>query len=512
MRSSAKAGSGWSRAAPEGLLRLLAVLAAAVALCWPALINGQPFFHPDTQAYVHGPGEAVARLFGRQVGADWSWKGEAAPAVEGVGPGAPAEDAEVLAGRSIYYGVLAWLGDLTGGFWLTVLVQGLAVALLADAVLRGLGARGLAAYGASVAVLALATPAPLFVSLLMPDVWAGVAIAAVAALFALNGRLSRLDTLLLGLMLSFAALAHNSIVLVLAGTLAAGGLLWLVRRRGPRPGLALSLGGVAVAAGVGGTLLFGAVVERTAGKPPLLPPFVTARLQADAAGARYVRERCDPAEFVVCRYAERLPLDVDDFLWAGDPATGVFWPASAEERRALSAEQARFAVAVTTAYPLQQVADTTANAARQLVTTELKDFNYHDGVKQLLRVGLPASVFAELTRTPAWRQEWPVQALWAWYTLVLGLCLIAAAALALARPPRSPDHRTHERALVLLGLVTTGMVVNAVVCGGLSALHGRYEARVEWCLPLAVIALALVRLKAPRWQGRRGMAFAGGRA
>ena len=498
--------------APNGMLRLLAVLAAAAALCWPALINGQPFFHPDTQAYVHGPGEAVSKLFGRQVGADWSWKAEAAPVASGVGPAAPADDAEVLAGRSIYYGVLAWLGDLTGGFWLTVLVQGLAVALLADAVLRGLGARGLAAYGATVAVLALGTPAPLFVSLLMPDIWAGVAVGALAALFALSGRLSRLDTLLLGLMLAFAALAHNSIVLVLGAMLAAGGLLWLIRRRGPRPALALSLGGAAVAAGVVGTLLFGAVVERTVGKSPLLPPFITARIQADPAGARYVRERCDPAEFVVCRYAARLPLEVDDFLWAADPETGVFWPASAEERRALGAEQVRFAVAVAAAYPVQQVADSTVNAARQLVTTELKDFNYHDRVKQLLRLGLPEGDFARLTRTPAYAETWPVQALWAWHALVLGLCLVAAAALALARPPRSPDHRTHERALVLLGLVVAGVVINAAVCGALSALHGRYEARVMWCLPLATMALVLVRLKAPRWEGRRPMAFAGGRA
>ncbi|MBW3654114.1 MAG: hypothetical protein KY433_11135 [Actinobacteria bacterium] len=60
-------------------------LASHAALCWPALINGQPFFHPDTQAYVHGPGEAVAKLFGRQNGDDWSWKGDAGPASPGVG-------------------------------------------------------------------------------------------------------------------------------------------------------------------------------------------------------------------------------------------------------------------------------------------------------------------------------------------------------------------------------------------------------------------------------------------
>jgi hypothetical protein len=47
-------------------------------------------------------------------------------------------------------------------------------------------------------------------------------------------------------------------------------------------------------------------------------------------------------------------------------------------------------------------------------------------------------------------------------------------------------------AVLLFGLVLVGVLANGVVCGVLSTLYGRYEARVVWALPLAACALALV--------------------
>ena len=57
----------WTRTA-----RPLAVVAAAVVLMGAALVNGQPFFTPDTQAYVRGPDVAVLKLVGARFASPWA--------------------------------------------------------------------------------------------------------------------------------------------------------------------------------------------------------------------------------------------------------------------------------------------------------------------------------------------------------------------------------------------------------------------------------------------------------
>ena len=214
----------------------------AVAMMWAALVNGQPFFTPDTQAYVRGPDVAVVKLLGARFASPWARQEPpgahvSAPATAGPAQAEPApkhsyDDNEVLAGRSIYYGALAYLGQLTGGFWLTVFVQGLAVAWLAEMALQGRRPMEPGrSYAAVMALLAFATPAPFFVADLMPDIWSGVAIGAMALLFAASKRrLTRLDLAALTAMTVFAAMAHNSHVLIIAGVMAAAwriAALWL---------------------------------------------------------------------------------------------------------------------------------------------------------------------------------------------------------------------------------------------------------------------------------------------
>jgi hypothetical protein len=485
--------------------RALAVLIGAASLCWAALVNGQPFFHPDSIGYVRGPDVAVMKLMGPRFATSWARfdPGAVGQRVTTQAPGAHAasyNDTEVLAGRSIYYGVLAYLGALAGGFWLTVFVQGLAVAWLAEILLRALKIASLRAYAAVMAILALATPAPFFVAFLMPDIWAGVAVVAGAVLFALAGRLKRIDVAALAAMTAFAALAHSSVAPVLLALMAAGGGWWLVRRRAaPDPRLGLAVLSLALVAAVAGNFAFAKMVERTAGRPPVMPPFLSARVVADGPGTRFARERCAGA-FVVCRYADRFPMGVDDFLWGvGDKA--VFETASADDRRALGAEQTRFALAAVAAYPLQQAAASARNAVLQTIDTDLSDFNYKPSLRASLGARMPPAAAAALRSSLAWREGWPLGPLWALQSAVTLAALTAAAWLAIRRGPgaRSPETAP---AVLLFGLVLVGVLANGVVCGVLSTLYGRYEARVIWTVPLAACALALaaspLRRSAPK--------------
>ena len=475
------------KAAPAWV-RAFAVLIAAAALGWVALVNGQPFFHPDSLGYIRGPDVAVMKLLGPHFATAWSKvdPGAIAQHLMGAQTAAPSDNG-VMAGRSIYYGVLAWLGAKTGGFWLTIFIQGLGVAWVAEIILRGLGVRSLRAYAAVMAVITLLTPAPFFVAFLMPDIWAGVGIAAAAALFALAGRLKRADVAVLFALTAFAALAHNSVGPVLLGLMVAGGGWRLVRGKAFDARLGLAGCGVALVAMVAGNLAFAKMVEHTTGRPPVNPPFLTARVIADGTGERFAREQC-AGRFVVCRYADRFPMGVDDFLW-GQGQHGVFNDASPTDRAALGAEQARFAIAAALAYPVQQITASARNAVLQVVDTDLSDFNYKPSVAASLTGRMPADAAAKLEHTPAYSQAWPLVPLWALQSAVLLASLTAGAWLALR--PRTPASAERAPAAELFGFILVGVLANGVVCGVLSTLYGRYEARVVWVIPLAAVALAL---------------------
>ncbi|MDP8916190.1 MAG: hypothetical protein M3M95_03090 [Pseudomonadota bacterium] len=459
-----------------------AVLAATLLFCWMALWNGQPFLHPDSPSYVRGAETAVTTLFGDRFATEWT--APASSTASGAAPGATA-DGEVGGGRSIAYGLLAWLGAVAGGFWLTVLVQALAAAVLLEAVLRALGRGGLIPYAAVAALLAFATPLPFFTGFVMPDIWAGLAIGALAALFAFPDRLTRGDGLRLGSLIVFAALAHNSVVLILLALTAAGGSIAFVRgSRGPRPWAGLLAGAMAVAAALAAALVFNTAVERTTGRAPVMPPFLTARVIADGPGLRYVRERCGEAEFEVCLYADKLPLPVDAFLWS--PTRGVFSNASPESRRELSAEQTRFALAVFSAYPAEQIAASARNAAAQLVRADLEDFEYLPPFMADMTPRVAEPHRSRFQSVRAIDAGLPLAALERIYAAAALLCLIGAAVLL----SRRPAGEVRPEAALFFALVAVGLLANAAVCGALSALHGRYQARVLWLLPLAFAALA----------------------
>ena len=487
---------------PRPWLRPAAVLLAAVVMMWAALVNGQPFFTPDTQAYVRGPDVAVVKLLGARFASPWAAQEPPGAHVAAAKPGQAAQhsydDKEVMAGRSIYYGALAYLGQLTGGFWLTVFVQGLAVAWLAEMALRASGQRRLGDYAAAMAVLAFATPAPFFVADLMPDIWSGVAIGSMALLFAAPKRLTRLDLVALAAMTAFAAMAHNSHVLIIAGVMACGSLAWLIQRRtAPDPRPALALGVLAIGCAVAGTLLFSAMVKHSVGAPPITPPFLSARVVADGPGRLYVAEHCHDRPFAVCAFADRLAgTDTDGFLWDENPKTGVFAIASPAQRRALATEQTRFALASTLAHPWLQAQASAKNVALQLVQTDLEDFDYKPSVLASLRADLPPSHRARLDASLAAHRGWPIGPLWAEQAVVIWLSLGVIAWSLLARGVATPER---VRFALLCG---AGVAANTVACGVLSDLYGRYQARCIWVLPLAAAMLALPLLRRAGLRGK----------
>ena len=484
----------------RAFVRAIAIVVAALALSGAAILNGSPFVHPDTVGYTRGPDVAVSKLFGPKFSTVWAKTNEGASAgqpASTAGAAATASDNEVLGGRSIYYGVLAYLGALTGGFWLTVFVQGLAVAMLVEIMLRSLRVLGLSTYAGVMALLTLATPAPFFVGFVMPDIWAGIAIGALSSLFALSRRLTRTDIAILAAMTAFSALAHNSVLPVLAAMTLAGAGLWLVRREtAPNPTPGLAIGAAAVVIALAGTFAFSAMVKHTVGKPPLNPPFLTARVIADGPGTQYVREHCAGSPFAVCRYAARFPMDVDHFLWGATTKDGVFETITGPERRALADQDARFALTAARTYPLAQIEASARNAALQTLDADLGDFNYKPSLRAGFATTFPASAYAALQPTAAFREAWPLQPLWILQGGVALTALLTIGVLALRAPKAAGANLEPSDALLLAAMIVIGVIANGAVCGVLSTLYGRYQARVEWLLPLAAAMVVMVRMRA----------------
>ena len=369
--------------------RPLLVAFAAFVLTWPAMVNGGPFFATDSIAYIREPrpGDRQAararprdRLVGQAAGhADFTTNGAPdAAAAEGRSP--------PMAGRSIYYGLLANLGARTGGFWLTIALQALAAAFALQLLCRAIGWERGRSYLILAALAAFATPLGFFVCCVMPDVWAPIAILVAAALAAGGERLSKAELAASFGLLAFAGAAHTTHLLLLATALGAcailAGLQQLRWLRPGAPGLAAVIVLLALVVGAASGAAFNLAVKMVYGAPPVQPPFLTARLVGGGRpGDAWLHSHCPAAGFQACAYVSRLPMPTDVFLWSGDPVRSAFWTASPAERVALGGEQFRFAEAVVRDDPLGVARQFLADGASQFADMRMDEFNHKDSVR-----------------------------------------------------------------------------------------------------------------------------------
>jgi hypothetical protein len=503
---------------------LLSSLAFGAALLWPALYNGQPIFFGDTSAYIRGADAGVQAIFHRR--SAWSLTGgdaivqrPAAPApvqparyCAPVARGSSLADKSVVSGRSPYYGALLYLGDLVGGFWLSIALQSAAVVLAILLVLRAVGTRPSPLLIAGSAVLAVATTAPFFVSFLEPDIFAGAAVLVCAALLGGADRLGVADRLLAFALLAACVVVHESHALIVAALLVLGIVSSIVMRRShPAPTLArpdrpmrraripaaLAILAGAVAVAVAAQLAFAAAVKHIVGAPPLRPPFLMARMIEDGPGYRYLRATCPQSGFAVCAFLGRLPVEANLFLW--DPsARGVFSAASPRVRRALAAEQTRFVIAVLAYAPWTELRDALLDAGAQLTMTGLEEFQYPHVLKHSFEEKIPSVHLRRMERTAAFRGTMPVGP----FSGVTGVTFGLAAIVVLSALLWPPHRRTlPPRLVAVTAWIAAGVLVNSAVCGILSGPHNRYAARLAWAVPLAALLIGAAALERRQQRG-----------
>jgi hypothetical protein len=443
-----------------------AIMAGALMLAWPALLNLYPLVFSDTGAFL---AQSLVPL--------------------------------MIWDKPWIYGPLLHLFHWQVTLWGPVAAQALMVSHLLWLTGRVFwGRRPLAHLG--LCLLAAATTAPFTVSLLMPDVFTAPVVLALFLLGFAADRLGRGEMLYLGLIATLGIAAHLSHIPVAAALVALGVVLaWRV---GPVLRMAAPL-----AAALALLVATNLVGHGVASLSPHGATFMLARLQADGPAARTIAALCPGSGWYLCAFEGRMPMDSDVFLW--DPASPVNRDAAGNPRflggALLSAEAREIVRETLRREPLAVARSMAANTLDQMVTAGAGDVISQPWVDVETATGSRVREFfpeAEAARFAASRQAARtlpelVAPLAPLHAALLAGGLVAALAAAV-RALRGGQ----ARALALVLCVLGGAAANAFATGGLSKPHHRYQARIAWLIPVvAVITILPAPLPGARSPGRQ---------
>ncbi|MFK7751112.1 MAG: hypothetical protein AB8B51_01050 [Sedimentitalea sp.] len=435
--------------------QMLLIGAVSVVLAWPMLLVSAPLIYFDTLSYL-GMGEQTLALA----------KSMMFPTAESGGGGA----AETVASgvrlvRAVSYSVFVYVTSQTPlGLILPVLGQtALTLGMLLPFVRDWTwNTASLAALGLLVGFSTL----PWIASYAMPDIlaagviiWAGFLMRGVDAF---GWRTIAAMTLIA----TFAVSAHYGHI-PLAFALTA--FVLLVRAVQRRVSLRLvMLGPIPIVASLIVNLSASAIALDQPSFAPKRLPILLARSLEDGPAAWFLHDHCDSTDFAMCDlFADNVPENITEFLWAPDGIRSL----SAADLDAIRSEEKAFLIATFKAYPIAQTWSLVGNGLRQIITVgtgELRPIDPNDG-----SVG---------DITP---DQSVVLNNFDWITKVGTLLACVAVLMLWARGQLNRAER--DLALVIV----VGLLVNAVIFGGLSAPVDRYQSRVVWLIPALLLLRAL---------------------
>ena len=427
------------------------ILAGAVLLCWPAILNGYPIVFSDTFGYLEQGIEGY-------VGWDKPW----------------------------IYGPLLVPLHARLSLWPIVAAQSLLLSAMLWLLQRSLVPNPRrTAHLVLVLVLALGSAAPWFTSLVMADAFTplvpiGLCILAVRPAPGMPP-LSRPIRLFVTLVTTVAIAAHLSHLILASACIA---VLALYRWRTPLAALGTA---TPLAAALALLLAINVVGQNRAAISPYGSVYALARLVADGPAADTIREACPGAGWYLCAWTTRLTDDSDAFLWSPEgpmSQEGVGPLNLAPEASAIIRETIR-------RHPVAVARAALANTVRQLGQDRIGDAlipDYLDvTVRKTLEAYFPPS---EVARFDQGLQSHGRLAAIAGPINPLILSLLAAGTLATA-------WIAVARRSAPLGMFATlalvAVLANAFATGALSGPHDRYGARIAWLLLVSPLVLLLHR-------------------
>lgn len=284
---------------------------------------------------------------------------------------------------------------------------------------------------------------------------------------------------------AFSTAAHPSHLVLTAGlALSLGiyrGVLWLARNRSwpvahIRPALLCFV--LALAMIVGSNFaLTGEVFVTRAG-----PAFLFARMLQDRIVMRLLDDTCPTSGYHLCAYKDALPRTADGWLWGRDSPffrLDRFVGTNAESERIIWDSIKR--------YPLLQIETAVSDAASQFVTYKTGDQIEPQqwALEPTFQRFIPAQVPAYLAARQQQGEihfrtinliDVPVAGI-----VLVGLVIMLFQAFLQRR----------RKSTVLLGYVLVALLGNAFICGALSNPHARYQSRIIWMVPFALVLAAV---------------------
>lgn len=421
------------------------ILLAAASLLWPALWNGYPLVFSDTGTYLS---QAIERYAG------WD--------------------------RPLFYSFFLLPLHLTITTWPVIAVQALLTVYTLHLVRRALWPDASPWWLLPIVLLlAVTTSLPWFVAQLMPDVFTGLLVLALALLIFRPECLSIRERLFLAAFAAFMIAAHLSHVLLAFALL----LVLLPTRQwlgaaaplGPRGHLcAIAPCVLAVIAVISVNLLaFG-----RASLSPYGNVFLLARIVYDGPGMNVLRRDCPASGWRLCDFIDRMPATSDEFLWRPDGPVVLSGGA-----KRVSLEAGAIVAAALKAEPTTELLAVLGNTADQIGM-----FETGDGLQPW-----PATVSPWIERDlPRFEAATYRSALQTNGTLRLPQWLVALHA-AVAVGSVAGLLLASLKCRPLRGFVAAtllALLINAAVTGGLSMPHHRYQSRLMWVPPF-VLLLAL---------------------
>ena len=413
------------------------LLGAAPLLLWPAVLNGYPLVFADTGTYVS---QAVNHYLG------WD--------------------------RPPFYSLFLLPLHMKITTWPAIAVQALlacwVISIVGRVLVRGWPDWMIVPVAAAMACL---TPLPWTVSELSPDFLTPLMVLGLALLLLVPDRLARWEQFGLIATTALGVAAHLSNLPIAAILLC---ILLPVR-----PSLA-PLAGPAL--GVVALVSVNLIAGRGFAIAPYGNVFFLARVIADGPGRDIMRADCPLSAWRLCPYTDELPDTADDFLWAqNSPLYAAGGP------KQVSTEADAIIVAAMSAEPFREAAAFAANGGEQFWR-----FATGDGLRPWPREVTPWIVRdfprAEVARYMAARQTRGLPLVPGWMQrlhLAVSISSILMCLVLLVAPNCRGSPRSGLLVAALLGIVG-----NAIVCGGLSGPHDRYQSRVMW-LPELVAGLAV---------------------
>jgi hypothetical protein len=448
-RRRRRVSDSWKLELSNPLGEAVAVVCLVPLLLASVIWNGFPIIYYDTGAYVF----------------------------EGLG-------GHFMVERSPVYSLFLRYAGAGTSLWFIAALQALATAFVMTETGRAISPRlPLGLFLLIGAALVVATGLPWYVGQIEPDCFAAITVLALYLLAFQSRSLGHARSGILAVVAGFAAASHPSL-LVLTGflliLLIAMRVLLLSKRLAakgwPRPRLLepvlVCVFGFALVIAGNYHLTRRIFVSRAGAS------FVFARMLQDGIVMRLLDDTCSKSGYRLCAWRDSLPATADGWLWT--PHSPFF---ALGHFRGTAAESERIVRDAIVRYPLMQLRAAFVDAATQFVR-----FGTGDQIEPQEWVLAP--VFArympaQMGAYLAARQQRgeidfrPISRL----DVAIGFLSLGALLLMLVRTIRLGNRRT----TVLLGFVLGALIGNAAICGILSGPHDRYQSRLIWLAPFAVL-------------------------